>query len=58
LGKGSLEECGFQSEEGLLQLEGFLAEDDFDIASVVLGEEGLQLLSSVGQTDFYLLVHH
>ena len=41
-----------------MELEAFLAELDLDVASVVVREERLQLLSGVWKADLYLFVHH
>ena len=57
-GEGAFEEGGLEAEEGLLQLEALLTELDLDVASVVVREEGLQLLAGVRKTDLYLFVHH
>lgn len=57
-GEGAFEEGGFKAQEGLLEFEALLAELDLDVASVVVREEGLQLLAGVRKTDLYLFVHH
>lgn len=58
LREGLLEVAGLQTQEGLLEFEGLLAEDDADIAAVVFGEERLQLLARVGQLDPNLVLAH
>lgn len=57
-GEGAFEEGGFKAQEGLLEFEALLAELDLDVASVVVREQGLQLLAGVRKTDLYLFVHH
>lgn len=57
-GEGAFEEGGLKAQEGLLEFEALLAELDLDVASVVVREQGLQLLAGVRKTDLYLFVHH
>jgi hypothetical protein len=56
--EGALEEAGLESQEGLLQLEGTLAEDYPHVTPIVLGEERLQFLTRVGKADPHPVFAH